>query len=50
MPSETSTPARTMVIRQTTKMPVGVANQAAPPGEPSVAHSGWNNWTERMLP
>ena len=43
MPSETSTPASAIVISVTTKMPLGVPNQAAPDELPSVAHSGWKN-------
>ncbi len=53
MPSETRTPASAIVISDTTKIPVLVPNQAAPPpGQVhfSVAHSGSNSWTERMLP
>ena len=46
-----------MVIRETTKIPVCVPNQAAPAVAPEpgqvhfrVAHSGSKNWTARMLP
>ena len=53
IPSETSTPARAIVMSVTMKIPLLVPNQAAPPAGQvhfSVAQSGWNSWTERMLP
>ena len=50
IPIDTRTPASTMVIRETTKIPLWVPNQTAPHGLPSVAHSGSKNWTARMLP
>ena len=53
IPSETSTPARAIVMSVTMKIPLLVPNQAAPPAGQvhfSVAQSGSNSWTERMLP
>ena len=53
IPSETSTPARAIVMSVTMKIPLLVPNHAAPPAGQvhfSVAHRGSNSWTERMLP
>src|ERR1039457_3228973 len=53
IPSETSRPASAIVMSVTMKIPLLVPNHAAPPpGQVhfSVAQSGSNNWTDRMLP
>ena len=50
MPSEVSRPASAIVIRVTTKMPVGVANQCAPLALPNVAHNGWKSSSLSTVP
>ena len=53
IPTETRRPAMAMVISVMTNTPLCVPNQAyPPPGQvhPSVAHSGSNSCTARMLP
>ena len=53
IPIDTRMPASAIVMSVTTKIPFFVPNHTAPPAGQvhfSVAHSGWNNWTDRMLP
>ncbi len=50
MPSETRRPAIAIVMIEITKMPVGLPNQVAALGWPSVASRGWKNSADRTLP